>query len=188
MVAELSADLELALRAATRRAWQPYSHDVEYADALQEMWVWYYSANHGDADPKVIAYAAARMVREYCAWERGQRRGYQPEDQYRYTRTVIEGLVPVALASGGGLPGQDVAEGKRPAGPPAEGGNVPAMVADVLSALRDLDPQERTLVARIAAGENAAVMASEMAVDERTARRRYVRCLDKLAAILNGGG
>lgn len=176
--------LEASLRKAAQRAWRGFGRWVDYGDAEGEMWLWYYSKGH-ELEPEQAVMRAWRVVRGYCQHEKATVLGYSHSDVYYYTRSMVETLIPQALQSG--VPETKIRDDQpkalRPAG---ESGDLAAYVMDVRQALADLPAEDRQLVAVLAQTQDYTSTASEMAVDERTVRRRYVRCLDAMVDTLGG--
>lgn len=57
-------------------------------------------------------------------------RGYDPDDQFYYSRGLVAELLPIAL-NGPELPASGLTDGPGAQGDPAEGGNVQVMILDV---------------------------------------------------------
>lgn len=169
----LDRALDQALRRAAWRAWSPYRRWLPWDDAEQEMWAWWYAEGVHGADPNRAPAEAWRQIHGYCQREKAQRSGYSPDDQYHYSRRVIEALIPETLVPG--LPTQVEKDGSPGARTPAgEGGNLAAMIMDVRYALEQLPAADRALVT------------IDAAADTRTRTRRYNRILDRMVDSLGG--
>lgn len=184
MIPGRDTEVEALLKQQARKAWSAFKQDAEYPDVLQELHAWWLNTGHQLAAEAAEA-AAYRAAREYCLYEKAQRGGYEPEDQFRYTRSMVEQLVDVALAWPD-LPGNEVDDSPRAKGPVGEGGNLPALVADVKRALAQLEQDDAWLIHAVACGSEWPVVATQRAMDERAARRWYTKVLDLMCGFLNG--
>lgn len=142
------------IRAAVFTAVRPYREYVEYADALQEAYAYWYgeygqkrlaSLAEGET-AQFVNWLMRFAVTDFCRHQKQIVTGYDAQDELRYNAAVIKKLIPLALF---GYYPSPVLDGERISGKPdpAIGGDVLAMVIDIRGALRTLDRDELELVA-----------------------------------------
>jgi RNA polymerase sigma factor (sigma-70 family) len=134
------------------------------------------------------------MVREcdrYARREKASKSGYRPEDEYFYRPEMIEKIIEVIYNDTGSLAGQilDPAElgGKRRTKPASEGGDVLAMVADVESALKELQPREYSiLLERFAYGTTLQVIGDDWGISPQRVEQLSQRAMRQVIEALGG--
>jgi hypothetical protein len=178
------------IRQAVSTAVRPYGNDIEYEDALQEGYVYWYSDYNQERlaagnDPKhEINWLLRFSVVRYCRQQRSTQRGFDPQDEVRYNTAVIKKLIPLALFGHYPTP---VLDGERISGKPdpAVGGDVLAMVMDIRSALHTLDRDELQLVALAACLDGEWTYHADVP-DRAAAKRAFARVVRKIQEGLGG--
>lgn len=171
---------------------------VEREDVQQQLWLWFAShpnkvrewskLDQKDAD-KLIAASLRNAAYDYCVKEKAHYAGYEPEDNFWYTKEFIKMLLPAALSNDWKRVEVFSSEVKATKSP-AESGDWMAYAADVKKAFEALDADEQALVLLFYAkdGEGAKVHA-ELGSERPTARATMMaanRALNKMVKHLGG--
>lgn len=120
----------------------------------------------------------------YAEKEKAHRSGYSPDDQYRYSAAVVRELLPLMLDPTGPVLLGERPGGGKPAGLASEGGDLPAMVADVRVGFKRLDPDDREFIVSVLQyGYEILAVISDSDAD--SIRQRYYRVCGRLAASLS---
>lgn len=124
------------------------NYGVEFDDASQEIYLWLLDGGEKKVrrwlskSPQQTTRVYMSMLdvaMSYAEQEKALRAGYDVDDVFWYTPSLIEGLLPLALDES--FAPEDINEleqlggGKRKAKQPAEGGNLLATVLDIRRAL-----------------------------------------------------
>jgi hypothetical protein len=168
---------------------------VDRDDLLQEAALWWYGPAQKylerylteDANHVRLRRSLWRACAKYAQAEKAHRVGYRPVDQVRYAAGEIVALLPIALDPDG-LPEVGHADGPKPKGNLAEGGDVLASIVDIrraLGALTEDDVQFLTLVEDCRSDWPTVAGALEHNVLADSARRRHARIVERMARFLN---
>lgn len=173
-------------------------HMVDKEDVQQQLWLWFVThpnkvkewskLDQKDAD-NLIAASLKNAAYDYCVKEKAHAAGYEPEDNFWYTKEFIKLLLPAALSNDWKRVEAFASEVKAPKSP-AESGDWMAYAADVKKAYESLDVKEQALVlvfyAKDAEGEK---LHSELGGERPTARATMMaanRALNKMVKHLGG--
>lgn len=135
----------------------------------------------------VLSRAAERHARK----EKAEQSGYKVEDEFFYTRVLLEGMIKILVSGDYAETNQTVDPetmgGRRAPKAPNEGNNLLAMMADVQSALDTLEIRDRAiLMARF--GEDKAVkdVADAWGISPGRVSQIEERALRKMGEALGG--
>lgn len=125
----------------------------------------------------------ARYGDRYCRREKAKLSGYEPEDEFFYTPTLVEALIEAHVQGNGTLAGQ-VGEVKQ-VRDPAEGGNAAVMLIDVAAALERVTPEQRILLVQLhGLGWEPKLVASQTGVSLQAVHQRADRAVKALLRVL----
>lgn len=171
---------------------------VDREDIQQQLWLWFVShpnkvrewtkLDQKDAD-NLIAASLKNAAYDYCIKEKAHAAGYEPEDNFWYTKEFIKLLLPAALSDDWKRVEVFASEIKAQKSP-AESGDWMAYAADVKKAFEKLEDKEQALVlmfyAKDAEGEK---VHGELGGERPTARATMMaanRALNKMVKHLGG--
>lgn len=169
------------------------------ADISQEMWVWVLKHENKIEEwleredkvdwakgMKALSKTLMRVGNVYCRKEKADRCGYRTNDEYYYTRSLLEALL-VARENGGKMIVNQVNDTPRKAKLDSEGNDVLAMLSDLDIALESLEDDQRELLIKICGkGVAPAVVAVEQDVTRQAVENRVNRALDRMIKELGG--
>lgn len=176
-----------------------YRKYVEVPDLRQEllMWAWRKRdkvAEYLDREPggarrqgeAALMKALSRVGERYCRRQKAAVVGYKTRDEYFYNRVLLEDLIAVETGGMSSLSGQtdDRVRGTQD---PSEGGNTQAMLADIQSALKVLDPDSFAIV-MMAYGDAVPtrVIAETFGITRQAVEQRLNRAMSKVLHALGG--
>lgn len=170
---------------------------VQRDDIVQEMYVWALERqrkiveyqNKGDDGDKMLHTSLRRAGWAFCAHEKAQIMGYEPEDQFAYSIQILETLIPDVLDRESWLP--FVSQGEASEVPsqadPAHGNTRLAMLCDVSASLEAGSDADKVLIfRRFINGETYQQMADADGITDEAARRRVMRVLERMQKRLGG--
>lgn len=183
------------IRGKCREVLDHYRGYVELDDLVQEVAVWWYSANPEslvaylqDAELSRLRRSVWRVAKQYADANRAAAAGYFPDDQVRYGTGEIQALLPLAMDPEGVPDGGGVLDlaGIRVHGNLAEGGDLLAAMVDVRRALHLLAEDDRQflqLVHDLRSDWERVARHTEIQPD--SCRRRHDRIVERMARSLN---
>lgn len=144
-------EMQSAVTAAAGSVWPRYRRFTDRDDVIQQLWLWV--AGHEEAVQKLLAGEEWMMLRRlrtvaerYCRAERAARIGYEPADEYFYSRRQLARLIFDAFDA--------------EAIPPTEGYRADELytewtteIADVRAALKRIPLGAYSTLRAVAAGE-----------------------------------
>lgn len=178
-----------------------YYDFVDREDVEQELWVWL--LEHGDKvsvwdeqyeSPRTVERLIARSLRnageKFCRREKATKTGYEPEDEFFYSISMVADLLQLYFDPEYMFPGS-IQYGESGSGkPPQEGGNLQAMVADVGRAYEALSEHDQWLLALVYEGpdrkDGITFLSVEWGVSYDAADKRIRRVLGRLRKNLGG--
>lgn len=176
-----------------------YHRWVEARDISQEMWVWAlkhpkrvlpYIDREDEKELKsglkALGKALYREGDKYCRKEKAALSGYKVTDEYFYTKQLVEELIR-ADANGGKMLENAVDVRVKRTKSAAEGNDVAAMIADIKSALRTLDPDTETMVSlQVVEGWSSAKIGQVHGISRQAVDQRIERAFEKMIDALGG--
>jgi DNA-directed RNA polymerase specialized sigma24 family protein len=202
-----------AVAVSTCRRWSPF---VERDELVNELWMYavrnvervnemieppdaYTISEDGEVvvDVRLVRAAHRRLEKRMASYaERYARRakaeqsGYHWLDEFFYSAQLVEDLLPVALSAERDpalLPDDDAVSTKRKRSLLSEGGNLPAMCADIQGAVSRLPEQQReVLVAVYGQGERPVDVAAAVGVSRQAVEARINRAVRGIVSALGG--
>lgn len=186
-------------RAASRR----FRQYVDLQDVVQEGYLYVlqkpeeisWLLEQDEVDLEKVCQLVRRRCERYCRKEKAAKVGYRPGDEFFYADSsesveFLADLLPHALADNWPeKPPMDHHNGGKVSGkrPPHEGGNWPAMLADVSAAYARLDANDRRLLGlRFRHGLKLREIGVALAWSTQTASERIHQSLRRLLAELGG--
>lgn len=125
-----------------------------------------------------------REGQQHCRREKARRSGYEPSDEFFYSVALIEDVLAEMLT---GTTSSHETAARHTPGDPAEGGNRAVIVADVKTALADLDDDTRGMVVNLLGmGVPANQIAVEHHITGQAVRQRVQRACVKMVRKLGG--
>lgn len=125
----------------------------------------------------------ARHGDRYCRREKAKISGYEPDDEFFYTPTLIEACIAAHVQGLSALQAQ-VGELKV-VRDPAEGGNMMTMITDVAGALSKLEPDQRALLIQLhGIGTDPVLIARMSGVSRQAVHQRAERAIKKMLRVL----
>jgi DNA-directed RNA polymerase specialized sigma24 family protein len=122
---------------------------------------------------------------KHCRKEKAAASGYEIADEVFYSTALVEDMLKLLAHGGTALASRDPAV--RSESDPAEGGNLMVMVADIQSAMEELDEDTQALLLRLyGEGEPAEKLAAERGVTPQAVRQKAARAAVRLVRKLGG--
>lgn len=206
-------DHAVPVAVSTCRRWSPF---VEHDEIVNELWEYcvrnvsrindmiepsdaYTVGDDGAVvvDRGMVKAAHRRLERRmashaerYARRAKAEQSGYHWLDEFFYTAQLVEDLLPVALSPERDpalLPDEDAVSIRRKRRLLSEGGNLPALCADVQGAVSRLPEQQReVLVAVYGHGERPADVAAAVGVSRQAVESRINRAVRGIVSALGG--
>lgn len=130
--------------------------------------------------------AAKRAGERYARKVKADLVGYKASDEFFYDKALICEVIRFSVTGSMPTPDEDAGKVSVPRDP-AEGGNLNAMLADVNSALAELEPGEAALLTRrYGEEESIDLLAKELEVSRQAVEGRLDRHLKKVLNSLGG--
>ena len=187
---------------AARQVARRYRNRVDLEDVRSECHLWLTKHPHKveewlsddleAADRKAgaakLALSLRRAADRWCRKEKAVRSGYRPGDEFFYTPSMVQELLPAAFNHDQwSLAAAVEDDGPKRKTQPSEGGNVMAMLSDVRTALRQLEPDEKILMwelhhRRLTQKE----LAGKYGIAESTMSERLGRIYERMVDLLGG--
>lgn len=181
------------MKAAVSAVWRRHRAYVEFSDAMQTAYAWFYGpegqafvAHHAD-DGKAIARRASYAARRYCAREKVSCGMADPDDVFLYGTGVLRRLLPLAVHGLEPQHGTGLSDEPKARKDPAIGGDVLVMVCDVQLALAALPVNDRDFLELCVDYDNDwAAVAELLGSDRQAVKGRFERLMFELRDELRG--
>lgn len=192
---------ETLIRPIAAKLANRYRGIVDREDVAQELRIWWLTHEkavnkyaHAEEDKRgVESWNLRRKLYRagdrYCRTVKGQALGYLPEDEAFYDRELIRDLLPMVwnpelILQSNPNEGQQKVRGSRS---PAEGNNLPVMVADVSRAVDELSEADRyILFLHYGQGAEVREIADLENLTLASVKMRTQRALKRLVDFLGG--
>jgi hypothetical protein len=173
---------------------------VEREDIEQQLWLWFVEHPHNfkrytteynqkDSD-KLIAKSLRNQAHDYCIKEKATLEGYNPNDNFWYTKDFIKMLIPGVLTDNWEKLEIAMTNMGRSTKAPSESGDWMAYGADIRAAFDKLDEREQNLVFLFYAQEVDSKALHEIAPEDRPTHKATAmaanRAINKMVNYLGG--
>ena len=187
-----------AVRPVARR----FSKFVQHDDLVQHVMEWAWKRNDKVAEYLMrddeterrkgvgaLSVLFRRSAERYARKEKAAKLGYETGDEFFYSPNLVERLIsilPYGVDGAGQALNPDGGAGRKTT-LPNEGGNILAMVADIESALKYLEPRlSYILEARYAQGETLQVIADTLELSVQRVDQLSRKAMKELIEFLGG--
>ncbi len=190
---------DVVARQVARRLVNRFRPHIEFNDVVQELRVFVLEALPvvkewiEKDDPaeikkgqKRLAVSLARHGERFARRERAAILGYRQEDEWFASAAVVKELLPMVLA--GGLDGMECAEKEQVRKPPtpAEGNNLPALIADIQAAWKAHPSSLLYSLYGTSEPPSRARLAEQYGISEVALTKRESKALGALVDFLGG--
>lgn len=173
---------------------------VERDDIEQQLWLWFlehpnnfnrYTSEFSQKDSdKIIAKCLRNQALNYCINEKAKIEGYNPNDNFWYTKDFVKLLIPGVLIGNWEKLETAMTNMGRSTKAPSESGDWMAFGADIRAAFDKLDEREQNLVFLFYAQDmDASELHEKVSEDRPTAKATAMaanRALNKMVNYLGG--
>jgi hypothetical protein len=173
---------------------------VERDDIEQQLWLWFlehpnnfhqYITNFSQKDSdKIIARCLRNQALSYCINEKAKIEGYNPNDNFWYTKDFVKLLIPGVLIGNWEKLETAMTNMGRSTKAPSESGDWMAFGADIRAAFDRLDEREQNLVFLFYAQDlDSDELHEKVSEDRPTAKATAMaanRALNKMVNFLGG--
>lgn len=173
---------------------------VERDDIKQQIWLWFVehprnlSIYVNDHEPKdsdrLIAKSLRNAAHDYCIKEKANKEGYNPNDNFWYTKDFIKMMIPGVLTDNWEKLEVALTNMGRSTKAPSESGDWMAYGADIRAAFDKLEEREQNLVFLFYAQDMDSKELHEVAQEDRPTHKATAmaanRALNKMVNYLGG--
>jgi DNA-directed RNA polymerase specialized sigma24 family protein len=173
---------------------------VEREDIEQQLWLWFYehpnnfkrytSEYEQKESDKLIAKSLRNQAHDYCVKEKASAEGYNPNDNFWYTKDFVKMMIPGVLTDNWEKLEVALTNMGRSTKAPSESGDWMAYGADIRKAFDKLEEREQNLVFLFYAQDMDSKELHENASEDRpTAKATAMaanRALNKIVNLLGG--
>lgn len=173
---------------------------VDRDDIRQQIWLWFvehprnlsnYRSDHEQKDAdRLIAKSLRNAAYDYCIKEKANTEGYNPNDNFWYTKDFIKMMIPGVLTDNWEKLEVALTNMGRSTKAPSESGDWMAYGADIRRAFDKLDEREQNLVFLFYAQDMDSKELHEIAQEDRPTHKATAmaanRAINKMVNFLGG--